>query len=88
LGWLHSLLGEDWTFNVKVRQKKGGPGKLVYRGARAKPLDEYRAAPTADLPGYEFRDPVTDFKRYRLRDQVGAYAEASAPLPPLKKETP
>lgn len=85
-GWIRSLLGDDWVYNLKVRQKKGGPGRLVYRGERLQSLDAHTAHPKADLPAYEFRDALTTFKRYTLRDQASAYAEASAPLPPIEKK--
>jgi len=87
-GWIRSLLGDDWLFNLRVRQKKGGPGRSIYKGERKAPLDEHRAAPTADLPGYEFQNALTSFKRYKLRDLPGAFAEASAPIPPIAPRKP
>ena len=81
--WLRSLLGDDWMLVVKTRQKKGGPGRLLHRGTRKAPLDNEPARPVADLKEYEFKTPVTDFKRYRLRDMSAAFSEASVALPPL-----
>lgn len=87
--WLRSLLGDDWALTIKVRQKKGGPGRLLHRGLRKAPVDNEPAMPVADLKEYEFKTPVTDYKRYRLRDSAAAFEEASTPLPPidLKEKT-
>jgi hypothetical protein len=86
--WVRTLLGDDWAINVRFRQKKGGPGKLMYRGERKRPV-RGDAKPQADLPGYEFTDAMTEFKRYRLRDQQAAFEAASAkpaPIPPPKEK--
>jgi len=86
--WLRSLLGDDWMLTIKVRQKKGGPGRLLHRGQRKAPLDNEPAMPVADLKDYEFKTPVTDYRRYRLRDIAAASAEVAKPLPPIDlKET-
>lgn len=81
--WLRSLLGDDWMLVIKTRQKKGGPGRLLHRGERAAPLDNEPAMPVADLKEYEFKTPLSDFKRYRLRDAAAAFGEASVSLPPI-----
>jgi hypothetical protein len=88
--WLRSLLGDDWMLVIKTRQKKGGPGRLLHRGTRKAPLDNEPAMPVADLKAYEFKTPVTDYRRYRLRDIAAASAEVAKPLPPidLKEKKP
>lgn len=85
--WVRTLLGDDWAINVKFRQKKGGPGKLLYKGERLEPV-RGPARPQADLPGYEFTDALTDFRRYRLRDPRAAFDAASAPPPAIPPNKP
>lgn len=77
---LHWLLGDDWGYVVKTRQKKGGPGKTVHRSAPGE-AEVYKASPQADLPTYEFKDALTSFRRYRLRDEKGASEAAAQSLP-------
>jgi hypothetical protein len=42
-------------------------------------------SPEADLPTYEFKDAMTSFRRYQLRNPVEAAQAASEHLPPIKK---
>lgn len=78
---VHWLLGDEWVIVVKTRQKKGGPGKLLYRGRRTAEADASK--PTADLEAYEYQNPLINFRRYKLSDPVGAAEAASQPLPPI-----
>jgi hypothetical protein len=85
--WVAELLGDEWAIVIKTRQKKGGPGKLLVKCERAAPIPGADpAAPVADLAAYEFKDPITEFRRYKLRDQAAAVAEVAEPLPPIKEK--
>lgn len=84
---IHWLLGDDWGFVIKTRQKKGGPGKLLHRGSHAERREDYIAQPKADLPAYEFQDAMTTFKRYRIRNEKEASEAAAQPLPSMEKKS-
>ena len=85
-GWVRTLLGDDWFVDVKVRQKKGGTAKMLYRGVRQKPITRSDPA-RADLPGYEFKTALEKFRRYASLDPVKA-AEAVVDLPPFDTKKP
>lgn len=75
--WLRTLLGDDWQLHIKIRQKKGGPGRLIHHGQRKSPMTG-PSQPQADIKAYEFKDAMTSFRRYKLSDPVAAYEAASA----------
>jgi hypothetical protein len=75
--WLRTLLGDDWMLHIKVRLKKGGPGRLLHHGQRKAPL-EGPCQPVADLKAYEFKDAMTSFRRYKLRDPQAALEAVAA----------
>lgn len=80
--WLRTLLGDEWLLDIRVRQKKGGTSKTLYKGARLQPV-KGPAEPKADLPGYEFKDVMATYKRYNSLDEKLA-SEAIEDLPPIE----
>ena len=85
-GWVALLLGEEWAMDIKTRQKKGGPGKLLVRCERSAPIPG-STPPEADLPEYEFKTPITQYRRYQLKDQSAAIEAVATPLPPIKERS-
>ena len=85
-GWLRTLLGDDWTVDMKYRQKKGGTPKPLFRGQRLKPLTEHEPAKT-DNKNYEFKTALEKFRRYASLDPAKA-TEAIVDLPPFDMKKP
>jgi len=65
-GWVRSLLGDDWKINIKIKQKKGGPGRLIWNGQRKVALSNEEGEGRVEG---KYGAAMVGYKRYRLREK-------------------